>query len=161
MTEDLKDFHRMPETRDEAMSALFANLVLQQTNLAMLCLGQVEHPESGRRVVDFESARLLIDQLEMLKEKTRGNLTTEEDKLLTESLTSLKMVFVEMINNTGVEAPQSILNVPDVKVAQGKTESSASQAQQTSQQTSDASQDKASQNSPAKEEPHKRFSKRY
>jgi hypothetical protein len=81
----------------EAQSALFASLVLNQTQMALLMLGAVPHPETGERVREIEGARLLIDQLEMLEEKTRGNLTTAESRLLRESLTTLRMAFVEAV----------------------------------------------------------------
>jgi hypothetical protein len=88
--------------RDQMMSALFAQLVMQQANLAMMLLGKVAHPESGQVVKDIEGARLFIDQLEMLEVKTRGNLNKEETALLKQSLMSLRLAFVE-----AVEAPDA------------------------------------------------------
>ena len=68
-------------SREEIMSALFANMVVQQTNMAMMLLGRVAHPESGEFVQDLEAAKMFIDQLEMLEFKTRGNLTKQEENL--------------------------------------------------------------------------------
>ena len=82
-------------TRDEMMSALFAHTVLQQTNMAMMMLGKVAHPETGKTIQDLEAARVFIDQLEMLQIKTKGNLSKEEENLLKQSLMSLQMTFVE------------------------------------------------------------------
>ena len=83
------------------MSALFAQLVMQQANMAMMLLGKVPHPESGQTIKDLEAAQLFIDQLEMLERKTKGNLTKEESGLLKQSLMSLRLAFVE-----AVEPPQ-------------------------------------------------------
>ncbi len=58
---------------DELQSALFAQLVVQQSNLAMMLLGRGPQPESGQSLRDLEAARLFIDQLEMLETKTKGN----------------------------------------------------------------------------------------
>ena len=67
---------------EEMHSALFAYLVMQQANMAMMLLGKTPHPETGQTVQDLESAKLFIDQLEMLEAKTKGNLNAEESKLL-------------------------------------------------------------------------------
>ena len=82
----------------EYQSALFANLVLQQSEMALMLMGKVPHPESGQTVRELERARLLIDQLEMLDQKTRGNLTKDEAGLLKQSLMSLRMAFVEAVD---------------------------------------------------------------
>lgn len=84
-------------SRDQMMSALFANLVLQQTNMASMFLGKMRHPETGQTVKDLEAARMFIDQLEMLEVKTKGNLSKEEASLLKESLMSLRLAFVEAV----------------------------------------------------------------
>ena len=102
----MSDSHAAEESaaepsREELQSALFAQLVMQQANLAMMLMGKVPHPESGRSTKDLEAARLFIDQLEMLEAKTKGNLTSQESGLLKQSLMSLRMAFVE-----AVESPQ-------------------------------------------------------
>src|ERR1041384_5851007 len=83
---------------EDATSALFANLVIQQTNMALMLMGRVPNPESGETVQDLDAARMFIDQLEMLEIKTKGNLDKREDQLLKQSLTTLRMVFVEAVN---------------------------------------------------------------
>ncbi|MBI3191762.1 MAG: DUF1844 domain-containing protein, partial [Pedosphaera parvula] len=67
--------------RDERMSGLFASLVLQQTNMALMMLGKTPPPEGAEPFQDLDSARVFIDQLEMLQAKTRGNLSPDEEKL--------------------------------------------------------------------------------
>lgn len=95
-------------TREEMNSALFANLVIQQTNTALILLGRVPNPETGQPMQDLEAARLFIDQLEMLEVKTKGNLDKQESQLLNQSLTSLRMAFVQAVENplsAGGEGP--------------------------------------------------------
>src|SRR3954466_7187347 len=79
----------------EIMSALFANMVIQNTNMALMFLGKVPHPQTGQPIKDLESAQMFIDQLEMIAYKTRGNLDQDEQQLLKQSLVSLRMSFVE------------------------------------------------------------------
>ncbi|MDB6108755.1 MAG: hypothetical protein JWR69_505, partial [Pedosphaera sp.] len=58
----MNDSTHMPEdalanaSREEIMSALFANMVIQQTNMAMMLLGKVAHPETGQFIQDLETA---------------------------------------------------------------------------------------------------------
>ena len=111
-------------TREEMMSALFAQLVMQQSNMAMLLLGKVPNPETGQTIRDVEAARLFIDQLEMLEVKTKGNLRKEEEQLLKQSLMSLRMAFVE-----AVQSPDAAPQKPDAAPAieEKKVESAVSE----------------------------------
>lgn len=134
---------RTPPSREEMMSALFANLVIQQTNMALMLLGQVPNPETGERIQDLDSARMFIDQLEMLEVKTKGNLDRREDQLLKQSLTSLRMAFVET-----VQAP-------------GKPSPSAGTPPQPAASSSAAPADKPTPPGESEEEHRKKFSKKY
>jgi len=96
-----------PISRQEMMSALFAQLVMQQSNMAMLLMGKVPHPQTGQTVRDIEASRLFIDQLEMLEAKTKGNLNKEEEQLLKQSLLSLRMAFVQAVESPEPEAKQA------------------------------------------------------
>lgn len=89
-----------PGSDQDNHSALFANLVLQQANMAMMLMGKMAQPGGGPGIKDLESARLFIDQLEMIEAKTKGNLNREESALLKQTLMSLRLGFVE-----AVEAP--------------------------------------------------------
>ena len=72
---------------------MLINFVAQ--NAAML-LGAYPDPRSGEPVVDLEGARELIDMLDGLREATRGNLASEDDRLLIDVLGSLKLSYMEM-----------------------------------------------------------------
>jgi hypothetical protein len=86
-------------SREELLSAIFANLVFQNTNMALMLMGRVPHPETNERVTDLEAARMFIDQLEMLEAKTKGNLSKEEERLLQQSLTHVRLAFVESVES--------------------------------------------------------------
>ncbi len=82
---------------DDVLAAQFAGLVLQQTSLARMLLGQTPHPQSGESALDIDGARMVIDQLEMLEVKTKGNLSEAESRLLKQSLTGLRLAFVQAV----------------------------------------------------------------
>jgi len=63
---------------------------------AALFLGQIPNPKTGQGEVNLDLARMFIDQLAMIQEKTRGNLTSEEAKVLTNALSNLQMAYVEV-----------------------------------------------------------------
>ena len=107
-----------PISREEMMSALFAQLVVQQSNMAMLLMGKVPHPHTDQTVRDIEAARLFIDQLEMLEAKTKGNLTKEEDQLLKQSLMALRMAFVEAMESPEPEGKKAEVP-PENKIEAG------------------------------------------
>lgn len=85
-------------SREEILAALFANMVIQQTNMAMMLMGKAPHPETGQTIKDLESARMFIDQLEMLEAKTKGNLNKQEEGLLKQALAAVHMTFVEAMD---------------------------------------------------------------
>src|SRR5437867_6566104 len=94
-----------PSSRQEENSFLFAQLILQQSNMAMMLLGKVAHPGSGEVVQDIEAARLFIDQLEMLEAKTKGNLSKEEETLLKQTLMTLRLNFVQTVESSASAPP--------------------------------------------------------
>jgi Domain of unknown function (DUF1844) len=114
-------------THEEMMSALFAQLVIQQSNMAMLLLGKVPNPETGQTIRDVEAARLFIDQLEMLEVKTKGNLRKEEEQLLKQSLMSLRMAFVEAVQSpeSAPTKPESAPAAEEKKIEPGASEQTA------------------------------------
>jgi|SRR5579872_5473368 len=134
--------------QQDIQSALFAQLVMQQSNMALMLLGKVAHPESGQAYKDVEGARLFIDQLEMLEAKTKGNLTREESGLLKQSLMSLRLAFVEAVEST----PEPPKAQPGSQPASVPTSST----------TAGSAQEQAGAASTGSEEEHrKKFSKKY
>jgi len=73
----------------------FSSFVVSLANTVLFQLGFVRASEKDEPVRDLPGARRTIDLMAMLEEKTRGNLTDEEKKLLTETLFQLRMAFVE------------------------------------------------------------------
>ena len=76
--------------------ANFTLLVISLATQARMCLGDIEDPQSGQKQVDVELAKHNIDLLGMLEEKTKGNLSDQEKKLLDSVLYELRMRYVQL-----------------------------------------------------------------
>ena len=74
----------------------FINFVISLSSSALVYMGELPEPTTGKKQVDLKMAKQAIDTLDMLKEKTKGNLSEEEERLLTEVLTDLKLKFVKL-----------------------------------------------------------------
>jgi hypothetical protein len=90
-----------PATTDAAPGAPtlpavdFHTFVLSLGSSALLHLGELEHPDVGAPQKDLPLAKHTIDILVMLEEKTRGNLTPAEEKLIGSLLYDLRLRYVE------------------------------------------------------------------
>jgi hypothetical protein len=74
----------------------FEELIRMLATQALLYLGAFPDPESGRRMVSLEMAQFNIDLMAMLEAKTKGNLSEQENAILTRMLYELRMQFVEI-----------------------------------------------------------------
>src|SRR6266498_2514606 len=72
------------------LSQRFIEFVVMHAQNAALFLGQIPNPKTGQGEVNLDLARMFIDQLAMIQEKTRGNLTNEEAKVLSNALSNLQ-----------------------------------------------------------------------
>ena len=91
-------------TQSGELSQRFIEFVMMHAQNAALFLGQIPNPRTGEGEVNLELARLFIDQLAMIQEKTRGNLTNEETTVLRNALSNLQMAFVEVARSQGGSA---------------------------------------------------------
>jgi hypothetical protein len=126
---------------------MFAGLVVQNTNMALVLMGKVPHPETGERTQDLDAAQFFIDQLEMLAVKTKGNLDKREEQLLQQNITALRMAFVEAVEDAKGSPPSQ---------ARGETNAASATAPNTS-----AHPNVASAAPETEEESRKKFSKKY
>ncbi|MFN2540690.1 MAG: DUF1844 domain-containing protein [Chthoniobacterales bacterium] len=83
-------------TQSGELSQRFIEFVMMHAQNAALFLGQIPNPKTGQGEVNLELAKMFIDQLAMIQEKTRGNLTNEEAAVLRNTLANLQMVYVEV-----------------------------------------------------------------
>src|SRR5207248_8831250 len=83
-------------TNSGELAQRFIEFVMMQAQNAALFLGQIPNPQTGKGEVNLELARMFIDQLAMIQEKTRGNLSQEEATVLRNAISNLQMAFVEI-----------------------------------------------------------------
>ena len=86
--------HEMPP-------ADFATFIAMIANNVMMFLGQIPDPVSQQRRRDIQQAKHTIDILMMLKDKTQGNLSAEEQQLMQELLPQLQMAYVSVSRQAG------------------------------------------------------------
>ncbi len=80
----------------------FYTFVLSLASSAFVYLGDSPHPETGEPVKpNLQVAQQTIDILAMLREKTKGNLTPEEEKFMENLLTDLRIRFVQRSTGKG------------------------------------------------------------
>jgi uncharacterized membrane protein len=99
-------------TQSGELTQRFIEFVMMQAQNAALFLGQIPNPQTGHAEVNLEVARMFIDQLAMIQEKTRGNLTSEEATVLRNALSSLQMAFVEASQGKGMSGAASAPTEP-------------------------------------------------
>ena len=87
------------------LSQRFVEFVMMHAQNAALFLGQIPNPKTGEPEVNLELAKMFIDQLDMIQEKTRGNLTSEEATVLRNALSNLQMAYVEVAHGQTREQP--------------------------------------------------------
>jgi hypothetical protein len=90
-----KDAQDKNETYHKPTFAIFLSSLSMQ---AMIALGKIENPLSAKIERNLDQARFLVDTLDIIKEKTKGNLDVEEERLLNDSLFNLRMMYVEERN---------------------------------------------------------------
>ena len=85
-----EDFQRAP-----LPEVNFNSLIFSLSSSALLHLGEIADPHTGEKKEDIALAKHSIDTIGMLKEKTKGNLTEEEEKFLDSILTDLRWRYVK------------------------------------------------------------------
>ena len=99
------------------MSQRFIEFVMMQAQNAALFLGQIPNPQTGKGEVNLELAKMFIDQLAMIQEKTRGNLTNEEGAVLRNTISNLQMAFVEVSRESSEGKTETESPAPSVPAA--------------------------------------------
>jgi hypothetical protein len=75
----------------------FNEFIILQAQNAGLFLGQIPNPLTGEKQITLRAAKSVIDSLEMLAAKTRGNLTAAEEKLIATALSHLRPLFEQAL----------------------------------------------------------------
>jgi len=92
--------------REPGVPSEFSQLVIMIATSALQQLGQMADP-SGKPEINLVGAQGMIDILDMLSAKTKGNLDPEEQKMLNDSLTMLRLHYVEVARAQSAAAPSA------------------------------------------------------
>ncbi len=117
----------MPEvqqsTHSGEMAQRFIELVMMQAQQAAMFLGQLPGPDGQKLDANLPYARMFIDQLEMLQDKTRGNLSNQETEVLNSVLSDLRLAFVQV--SKVAPAPEPTPSAPSIAETAPKPEAAA------------------------------------
>ncbi|HYL62970.1 MAG TPA: DUF1844 domain-containing protein [Candidatus Methylomirabilis sp.] len=102
--EGSKEPPQRPPADQPKRSAAFESLIRLLGSNAAMVLGAYADPRTGQPVVDPEAARELIDMLDALHEKTKGNLAPEEEATLLDLSGKLKMTYLEISQAVAAQA---------------------------------------------------------
>jgi len=83
---------------DDNHQLLFMQLVMQNQQIAMMAMGKIKNPVTNRIERNLDYAKVSIDTLDMIKAKTKGNLSDYEEKFLIEALKDLKLNYVSELD---------------------------------------------------------------
>ena len=84
--------------KEVKVEGLFIFVVSFFTNWAWQSLGKIPNPATGKIEKNLDMAEQIIEILQMLKEKTKGNLTSEEEKVLNSAISDLQLNYVDEKN---------------------------------------------------------------
>ena len=90
---------------EELHKALFAQLVIMLSSSALQQMGKLVDPSTGKAEANLDGAQVMIDMLDMIEAKTRGNRDAEEDRMLQDVLQSLKFNFFETVQSAPAATP--------------------------------------------------------
>jgi hypothetical protein len=82
---------------DPALEVDFVTFILSLHSSAACLLGHAPYPDTGKCAVNLPMAKQTVDIIGMLQDKTKGNLTGEEERILSEILYDLRMAYVQAV----------------------------------------------------------------
>jgi hypothetical protein len=83
---------------EKTFAPQFVSLIMMLTSAAWQQLGKVPNPVTGKIEKEIAHAQVTIDLLVMLKEKTKGNLTADEEKMLNSTISNLQLNYADEVN---------------------------------------------------------------
>lgn len=92
---------------DQQQQLLFVMLIQQHEQIAMMGMGKLQNPASGKSERDLKSAKYAIDTLIMIEKFTEGNLPNELHSYLKQTLTNLRLNYADEKKRGDSEKPDS------------------------------------------------------
>lgn len=88
-------------------AALFLQLVMGLQQSGMIALGKLMNPMTRKIEIQLDAARDTIDLMAAVEARTRGNLESDEERVLRQALTDLRLNYVEVLKKSGGRAEAS------------------------------------------------------
>ncbi len=98
---------------EDMNKALFSHLVMSLATSAMQHMGKLVDPATGKTAVNIDAAESTIDVIDMLQAKTKGNLDHEESRFLEQTLTGLRLNYVEVVKTASANPPATPPPAPE------------------------------------------------
>ena len=89
--------HDAAQAQEPLPAINFSTFIISLSTQALMQLGEIADPLSGKVESDVTAAKQMIDILGMLREKTKGNLNSGEERLMEDILFDLRMKYVEAV----------------------------------------------------------------
>jgi hypothetical protein len=90
-------------TPEDQIDINFFNIVISLSQAAIVGMGKISNPQTGNVEKNMDMAKINIDILQMLKNKTQGNLLKKEDEILSDTLTNLQLTFADEVKKDSQE----------------------------------------------------------
>ncbi|MFZ5805808.1 MAG: DUF1844 domain-containing protein [Verrucomicrobiota bacterium] len=142
------------------LAQAFIQFVMLQAQNILFVLGKIPTPEGMTMPPNLHAAKMLIDQLEMIKHKTQGNLSKQEEKILDEALSSVQLAFVEVSGTPASMMPKTSFNMPSFEEEEESSQPEPPPVKP-SHAPSDSPKPQPSEESPASDDDKKKFFKNY
>lgn len=96
----MSEVQKTPSAQSSEMIQQFVQFVMMQAQNILFVLGKIPTPDGGAMPPNLQAAKMLIDQLDMIKVKTSGNLSPQESRILDEALSNVQIAFAEASGGT-------------------------------------------------------------
>lgn len=148
------------QTEAGEMTQIFVEFVMMQAQNTALCLGQIADPRMGQPQINIPLAKMFIDQLAVIRARTAGNLSADEQKVIDSALEQMEAAFVHVVARTEGYHPGESL-APDLDAPAPEVSPASEPAAEAADPAPAAAAPAPATEAPAPEESRKRFSKSY
>jgi len=132
----------MPEESKELDDELFAIIVMNFQSSAMISMGKIIHPITKEITRNLNEAKFAIDIINMISNKTKGNLSTGEESLIQTVLTELRLNYIDEVKKDEEVRKQEAEKEEEKEKAEKKETVSDEESKPETTQTEDSKKGK-------------------
>lgn len=98
---------------ENKINQLFLSLIYNFQFQTMIMLGKLANPVTGKIEKELNGAQISIDMLDMIKEKTKDNISEDEEKILNNIIADLKLNYVEELNSQDSSSEKNLSGISE------------------------------------------------